>query len=327
MENIAVISHIADIDGVGSAALLKMKFKIPSRNLFFISHDPEDLELVERMLVPLFKKKTSLFITDMNPGPKTAKIFKRIITRAKRSGGRVIWLDHHFWSDKMLKEIASECDVAVVGENKEMCATQLVQRLASLNTPFAKDFAKMLYHIDLFIPTTNKRYNRVSEQYKLGIDYFNMGESFGAKQNNLRHIASIIASGKLLDDKINAAAAKFKELNEKRIQLMLKELYLISYKIAIGFTTHVDSTDGCTAIKQKTGFDIAILVKSEHGHSSIRSTVNDVVPLANALGGGGHPHAAGFQVNTKEYNFFRSKADKERFVGKLVHAAQKLGLT
>lgn len=326
MENVAVLSHIGDIDGVGAAALIKMKYRMPASNIFFTSHDLADLEKAYAGLKPLFRKETLFFITDMNPGVDTAKLYEQMVEQVNRRGGHVIWFDHHPWSDENLRNIAAECDMAVVGENKEMCATQLVHRFIRSDSKFADEFADMLHYIDLFLPTSNKKYIRLAEEYKLSIDYYTMNNAYNAIQRNLRHLASIIALGRFTDSKTHLAAMKFKLLNESRMHRMLNKLYPLSGNIVLGFSKQVDSTDACRGIIEKTGADVSVLVKTDHGHCSIRSSRANTVKLANAFGGGGHPHASGFSLDVKRYNFFKTRSDREKFARKLESAAKSVGL-
>jgi oligoribonuclease NrnB/cAMP/cGMP phosphodiesterase (DHH superfamily) len=326
MRNVAVLSHIGDIDGVGATALLKMKYKMPASNIFFTSHDLADLKKAYSGLKRLFKKGTLFFITDMNPSRDTAKFYEEMVKQVESKEGHVIWFDHHSWSDRSLKEIAAKCDIAVVGENKRMCATQLVQRFAKLNSRFAKEFTELVYYTDFYLSTKNKKYQKFIEEYKLSIGYYTMNNAYGATHKNLRHLAGVIASGRFTDKKIHVAAMKFKALNEKRTREMLSNLYPISSNLVIGFSKQVDSSDACHAIMEKSGADVVVLVKTDHGHCGIRSREADTVRFSNILGGGGHPHASGFSIDVKKYNHFTRKSDREVFAKFLRRAAEKADL-
>ncbi len=326
MRNVAVLSHIADIDGVGSAALVKMRYRIPLGNIFLTGHDRDEVAECASVIGRMSRKGFTLFITDLNPSADSARIYERLVKRIKGHGGRVVWLDHHVWKQEAIDRIARKCDIAVFGENSEMCATQLVHRFLGLDTRFANEFADMVHYIDLFLPTRNKEYARRSEEYKLSIGHYLMRGSHESQQKRLRHLAAVIASGRFTDSRIHAAAAKFKKLNDERIALVLKSMTHLSRGTMLAFSKQVDSTDACHSMLVESGAEVSVLVKTDTGHCSIRSTRVNTVPLANSLGGGGHPHASGFSVDLKKYNFFRTKQERWRFAEVLKKKISGAGL-
>ncbi len=328
MKNVAVVSHIADMDGVGAAALLKMKFKIPKENLLFTGYELKEVKETIAALRSILKKNRNLvlFITDLSPNAETLPLYEGIIKDIRKQKGLVVWLDHHFWNDAMLKRVAAKCDLAVVGENKDMCATQLVQKLFGLNGSFAKEFTHLVHLGDFFLKTSNKKHAKLINSYAFCIDYFRMGGSLNGTLKNLRDVAGTIASGSFMSKKMEEAASRFRHLNEKRINEMLGDIYRLSKKFAVGFSKHVDSTLACMSIIYKTHSEVAVLINMDRGSGSIRSTRPNIVPLANKLNGGGHPHAAGFSVPKEKYNFFRRKSDRDKLSENIRQAAAELDL-
>ncbi len=92
------------------------------------------------------------------------------------------------------------------------------------------------------------------------------------------------------------AAKSYERTNNLRIRALLGGLEVVSGKMAVGFSKEVDSSDACRAMLDRTGADISILIKTGSRTASIRSVKSDMTALAMAFGGGGHPHAAGFEV-------------------------------
>jgi oligoribonuclease NrnB/cAMP/cGMP phosphodiesterase (DHH superfamily) len=326
MRNIAVLSHIADIDGVGAAALVKMKYRIPASNMFFTSYGRKETEDAEKEMTPLLRRRITLFITDLAVEPLALPAYTRIINKVKAHGGKVIVLDHHPWSEEMTRKIVKRCDFAVFGENRQMCATELVRKYLELDGRFVREFTYLVHHTDFFIMLKEKRYKKLAEQYKMSIGGIGMSKSYRTKLKNLRHIADLISKGKFTDAKVAGIAARFDRLNRQRIEKMLKGVYRISDRLAVGFARQTDSTDACYRIIKKEHVDISVVVNLDHSSGSIRSARSNVVKLANAMGGGGHPHASGFGIDAKSYNSFRTKADREKFVRKLENSARRLNL-
>lgn len=326
MRNVAVLSHIADIDGVGSAALVKMRYRIPLGNIFLTNHDLDEISRCTSAIARMSRKGFTLFITDLNPSAGSARVYERLVKRVKGRGGRVVWLDHHVWKQEAINRIARKCDIAVFGENSEMCATQLVHKFLGLNTGFANEFADMVHYIDLFLPTNNRKYKKRAEEYKLGIDYYLISGSHDAQQSRLRHLAGVVSSGRFADSNLRTAAKNFKDLNSRRIKELLSGLFHLSNRVVLGFSKQVDSNDACEAMLTNTHADVSILIKTDTGHCSIRSRKSDTVPLANALGGGGHPHASGFSVDVKKHKLFSTLAEKKKFVARIRRVSYSAGL-
>ena len=326
MRNVAVLSHIADIDGVGSAALVRMRYGMPLNHIFFTGHDKSDIEEACGELRGLADGGALLFITDLSPNRETMGLYGSLISRTKSHGGAVVWLDHHVWPREAIRSLASRCDVAVFGENKEMCATQIVHSFLGLNSRFADEFADNVHYIDLFIRTRNRRYNLRSEEYKLAIAYYLMDGSHRTQQGRLRRLAAVISSGRFTSPAVRRDALKFRKINDERLGLLFGSMTRLSKKVVIGFSKQVDSTDAGHGMLVRSGADIAILVKTQTGHCSIRSRKSDTVPLARALGGGGHPHASGFSLDTKRYNSFRTAGDRKRAADAIASKAKSVGL-
>jgi oligoribonuclease NrnB/cAMP/cGMP phosphodiesterase (DHH superfamily) len=326
MDDVAVLSHIADMDGIGSAALIRMRFGMPLENIFFSGYGADDLREAEAGLRRLYGKRILLFIMDISPESETLYIFQNIVRNVHRGGGSVVVLDHHLWKKEMIRKIASKCDLAVIGENKKMCAAELARKLTGLQDRFVSEFTDIVHHGDFNIGIRKKRQAELSEIYMMSINHCNMSKSYHARIRKLRHIADVISSRRFSDKGMREAAFEFRRINSNRIENMLTDLYHISDKIAVGFSRQVDATEACRDIIRKAKVDIGIVINLDHGKGSIRSVESDTLRFANELGGGGHPHASGFNIDLREHNFFRSRKDRKSFVDKISDAAERTGL-
>ena len=97
MENVCVMSHASDIDGVGSAALIRMRYGVPLKRIFFADYSTESLDYVDSKLKPLYGSGITLFITDLGTNESLVAEYRSIIDAVRKGGGRVIWFDHHPW--------------------------------------------------------------------------------------------------------------------------------------------------------------------------------------------------------------------------------------
>ena len=128
MQNIFVISHSSDIDGVGSAALVRAKYGVPSKNMLFTNYSKESVEYVEKQMKGRYTKGMTLFLADLGVNERIIGNFLRIVDNVKKRSGTVIWFDHHPWTKGSVKKLAGRCDVAIVGENKDYCATEITYK-------------------------------------------------------------------------------------------------------------------------------------------------------------------------------------------------------
>ncbi len=327
MENVVVLSHANDMDGIGSAAILMKKYQVKPENLFFTSYDFEDAEYAIKRIEAFSKKGINLFITDISPNKSTLHIYEKMIRNVKRYGGKVIWFDHHFWDDSAIKRIANKCDVAIVGENKNYCATEITIKKLELDTKFVREFNKMVHCSDFNLRAPNKRYFNAIKNYAMGIAYFNLQKPHEKVLKNLRLIATEISKENLFNREIVRASNTFEKLNDKRINEMLKNPYFIRERTVVGFAKDVQSTNACGRLMASTKKHIGIVVNFATGKCSIRSDGPDMSGFAEMLGGGGHPHAAGFSIKLGSYNNLKTRKDREKLVGDLGLRLRKVGIS
>lgn len=307
-----VISHSSDIDGVGSASLIRRKYGVPLGNLFFTNYIKENLEYVQRKLKRFYPKGVTLFITDLGVNERIAGNFLEIIKGVKRNGGRVVWLDHHPWTDESLSRLAKACDAAVVGENPRYCATEITAKELGMNDRFTNRFVRIVHYSDFNKKPKDKLDREMVKRYALSIASYEMNPSRDYVHKKLRHIVRVISSGRLSDNAIRKDSERFEKMNVQRTREMLDELY-IRKDFALGFSQDLQSTYACGEITKKSHKRLAFYINVRKGSGHLRAVSGDYSALARELGGGGHPRAAGFFVDLKRYNNFRTRADKERF--------------
>ncbi|MDE1762299.1 MAG: hypothetical protein KGH59_02555 [Candidatus Micrarchaeota archaeon] len=316
MQNIAVLTHNADIDGVGSAVMLRIKYNLPTDRLFFSSYAKEDILYAERRIRKFYRKGFVLFITDLSLNDPVIPVWHEIIKRVRSKGGSVIWFDHHPWSDEAIQKVARLCDAAIVGENENFCATEIARRELGLKDKFTEEFARIVHYSDFNLKADTKRHGEFVKHYALSIASFTKSMPNSSIHKSLRGMVSTISGGKFVDSKIINTSKKFELENNRKISAMLNELQLLGKNIALGFATGVQSTQACGAIIRKSGKDIAIVIDPKEGKASIRSRISDISGLAKRMGGGGHPHAAGFEIDKRKYPL-SSRPGRKRVVERI----------
>lgn len=320
------ITHASDIDGLGSSALIKMKYRIPSSDIFFSDYSAEGLIYIEKKLERIIQKerRVTLFLTDHGMNKGLVGIFTRIIGMIKRNGGKVIWFDHHVWSEAELEDVASLCDLAIVGENHKSCATEITQKMLRVDTKFAKKFTELVHYSDFNLRPKSKELRKLIGIYAMSITYYNTLRPYEKRDRALRHVVDLLASSRFNDASMRKAAADFERRNKQRIALMLKKLYKIGRSAYLGFSDTLQSSQGCTAIMEKMRCDVGVYVNLNAGKTHFRSKELDCTLICNALGGGGHPHAAGFNVDMKRFRNLKKENERKLFAEFLGEEMERL---
>ncbi len=289
-----VITHAADFDGIASAGLLMRKYGINGSSILFADYGEEELLRIEKLVKRKFIRGGTLFITDLGAEGSTAPGFSRIISHVKSRNGKVFWFDHHKWDSENLELLAKQCDKAVVGENEKFCASEITAAQIGLDDPFVKALLHMVHISDFALTPDNTKMRNIIGGYVLGLAYFRMqGQS--AYLERAEQIAECISNGEIIPEFLQRASAKFSELNEERLDKMMKTV-ITGGVISIGFTPIVSTNDACQRIIKKTGSDIGCYINVDSDKVHLRSVKNDCSTLANRFGGGGHPHASGFSL-------------------------------
>jgi oligoribonuclease NrnB/cAMP/cGMP phosphodiesterase (DHH superfamily) len=319
-KNIFSLTHQSDIDGVGSAALIKMRYGIPGKNMFFADYSPENVIKSKIEITKAAKEGAVLIIADLGLNEATKQPMLELIKNIKNKNGSVYWFDHHMWKDSWIKEVASKCDAAIVNENAKYCATEIVRNELSLNSAFCKRFAQIVHYSDFNLRPKNKAHMKTIIEYAMSITSYSQINDYSKRNNKLRHIAEVISEGRLSDGIIRRDALRFDKTNTARIKEMVSRRLIVIDKVAVGFQKRVNSTLAGSEIIKRSGKDIAVYINTDDLHGHIRTKKADCVKLANYFGGGGHPHAAGFTLK-KKYDF--SKESERRNFAILINKKAK----
>lgn len=306
-----IISHIADLDGITSAALIMQRYGIKKENVMFADYSVNRLLWIEKQIKKKIQKNTTLFITDIGTNASTIGIFSRIITFVKQSGGKVFWFDHHTWSNDSVEKLASKCDIAVVGENKLFCAAEITAAELELNDAFTKKLIRIVHMSDFNIKPKDKYSEEIIKSYVLSTTYYS-SLNLAAYEKKTRSIAEQISNGVLIPKFIIADSRKFEKINSNRLKTLKKNI-IADQIIALGFSKYVSTNDACACILDSAGVDIGVYLNTETSKCHLRSKINDCSLLAQTFGGGGHPHASGFEVNKDLYNVKTISGRKKLF--------------
>jgi oligoribonuclease NrnB/cAMP/cGMP phosphodiesterase (DHH superfamily) len=296
------VTHGSDLDGIASAALLVHYYGVPLKNIAFINHSGMAYDDGLSFIKGIRGRGNLLIISDFGIIKPLYPTMLDAVRTFKKNGNRIIWLDHHPWKDHILRGISRYCDVIVAGENRDYCGAELVYKLLCKNDSYGKRLTRITHLADFALRSGSKRENHLVD--KIGYAIKHMGNE-RARNPRLLKLVKCIADGDIDSKFMNAAYASYRKRADPELRKLRKTVNTIEthgIRIGVGFGKRISHQEACMMMLEKMGYDVAIYISSETGHSSIRSRRDskswgvDSSHIAFALDGGGHPLASGFSL-------------------------------
>ncbi len=329
-KKIFILTHGSDPDGIGSAALIRKRYGVPLENVYFLDYTQKKFDYAVNSMSKKFSGGITLFIADTGLDAAHVSSFESLVKRIKNGGGRVFWFDHHPWKEDHIKRVAKLCDFAIVGENKDACATEIIQRELGLEDEFSIKLAKLVHKTD-FAHTPPLRISDPKDPIQIYNFVYTYYHNFGNTDmdkytKSLRRIVGLESEGKLFDSKLYKDAKRFEKYTHEVLDYIKSHTYKTSKNIAVGFGKSVNSNQACQTIWNNAKCDIVVYVNITNNKGHIRSKKADIEKLANYFGGGGHPHAAGFNIDPGNYGNFSKESERRRLMEKIAAAAKNCDL-
>jgi oligoribonuclease NrnB/cAMP/cGMP phosphodiesterase (DHH superfamily) len=290
------ITHEQDVDGLFCGAILKNAFR---NTLVFLTNRgyknmKKAADLLERN-VAQSKRPGTVVISDLSLNSKAeAEAIGRSCLNAKQFGWEIVWLDHHYWSEEMIKRVQSFAKLILSTEQEQKCAAELVYhefakgrtgcrraaefaRINDFRLPGVQNLSPLPEIIAYYriLPGTYTRLQRLIENVSKGV-FWNedLQEEYESKYLPLREEALSSAFKSLSFHNIGnyvIAVAESPKLLDKSI---LAEKIFIERPDAL--IAALFSPDGKISIRRRPGV------------STIKCDM-----IASKLDGGGHSYAAG----------------------------------
>ena len=135
------ISHDKDVDGLNSAAIVWRYAKAKGLDFKVLLTDYGSFDQVFSAISR--ERDTLIIITDLGMDDTTIDAVQTGLTRAISQGCRVVWLDHHHWSDRSIKMILSLGNKPVLKVNHEFCAAEITHKVLMPRDEVAEELAKI----------------------------------------------------------------------------------------------------------------------------------------------------------------------------------------
>ncbi|MCL4389297.1 MAG: hypothetical protein M1528_01045 [Candidatus Marsarchaeota archaeon] len=324
------VTHARDLDGMASAALITRNYKIPLENIIFFDYGDSFSDITEEIAAKHPQKSVFVF-SDVGVNRDLLGEYVKLLPRLAKRGNKVIWLDHHQWSNAEINRISRYCSLMVVGENRYYCGSDIVYKILCKKDAESDKVAELAHTSDMFLKPKSRAQMTMLKRYAFGLKYYNL-KPRGRRDKLLREVVLNLSQGIISNKPINQGYAKYRRIfaNAQRRLDKSSRLLILSdnTRIALGFSNSLQSTFAGIHLLKKFKADISAYINtgdrsSSSANCSMRSRKGglDCLKIALKFNGGGHPQACAFRI-TKGYDFSR-KADRERFVREFARVAEE----
>ncbi|MHA1908105.1 MAG: DHH family phosphoesterase [Candidatus Thorarchaeota archaeon] len=140
------ISHDKDVDGLHSAAIVRRYAKSKGLKHDVILTDYGGFERVFSKVAAF--RNTLIIVTDLGMDESELDKVASGLKRAISQGCRIVWLDHHQWSDNAAKTILSLGNKPVLKVNHDFCAAEITFKVLMPRDEISKELARIAHDTD-----------------------------------------------------------------------------------------------------------------------------------------------------------------------------------
>ncbi len=289
MDRLVLVTH-TDLDGVGSAAVyLRLAGRsVDDPNVSIVFTEPYKLVKVLKS-VP---SRARIAVMDLGPNASTFDELVATIARLREEGAAVEWYDHHRWDETWIARLR-EVGVSIFVDTST-CATGVVAKYASkLYGVDVDDHVKRLVSAvcaaDLWRwdDPLAPRLFRIAERYR------------GRKGDRWRRsLVKGFSEGGLWWPELSEALNEYLKREFEGFNYVLRNSIVIEAggcRVAVALKKPGPPSPSIVgnALLDRLRVDVVAIVRTRGRGVSFRSRSVNVREIAVAMGGGGHPRAAG----------------------------------
>jgi oligoribonuclease NrnB/cAMP/cGMP phosphodiesterase (DHH superfamily) len=285
-----VFSHESDLDGLYSAAIGLIRY--PQATTVFLGYGVENFNKMGSFLYSATrysKERGLVIIADLGLNDDIIDTCKQIFSEALSNGWRVIWIDHHPWSQQAMDSIKPFAEI-VLDTSGNRCAADLMYEKLLPGHELASKLASMAHTMDFF--TKDQYLTPISELMR----YY---QTFPDFYDRLSTLARKSAQAILWDVEMQTDYNHYVGLrNEAKMQVFatMQVRSVGNFKVAyVQSSPYLQTSLFSEEVFVKTNADLAMFYSSK-GKVSIRRN-NDAISCRdiaeNLPEGGGHAYAAG----------------------------------
>jgi oligoribonuclease NrnB/cAMP/cGMP phosphodiesterase (DHH superfamily) len=322
------ISHDKDVDGLNSAAIVWRYAKTKGLDYDVILADYGSFEQVFSKVAS--RKNTLIIVTDLGMDDSSLEYARKGLSRAISQGCRVVWLDHHRWSEHAVRSILSLENKTVLKINHDFCAAEIAFKVLMPRDEICKELALIAHDTDFNLrereaavaltdAVSVTRFNSIARKEDITDALFPLLESLAEK--GIQGLWDE-KSKKFRDTTLEQKVRQYRKERTKRMKKALAAHcdQKIEGKLVriLEMPSGVTTTDMGTYVADEKNLEVEgqllevadlLITLSPGGLLGIRrgneSTLCDVA--AKLFNGGGHPYAAGGEYGM--YDDFQAVCD------------------
>jgi len=298
MNHLYIVTH-TDLDGAGSAAAAIIAHGRKPEEATILYAEPYNIHERLQDILEYVEEDDIVILSDLGPNKNSFEETVRMIAEMAGKGAKVYWYDHHIWDDE--DKAAVERAGATLTVDTSTCATGVVARYATRHagseyTEYLQKLESAVCAADLWRwdnPLAPKLFRVADSRYS--------DEDRSAWRDRL---VAKLALGILWDDELEERLQDYVSKELAGFNKVLSTVYVARGECAVAAAYKYrgppsNSFIGASLISRHSA-DIAVIVRS-NGGISLRSRRVNVQRIARALGGGGHPRAAGARLRIPLY--------------------------
>ncbi|MFW9808204.1 MAG: DHH family phosphoesterase [Candidatus Thorarchaeota archaeon] len=140
------ISHDKDVDGLNSAAIVWRYAKEKGLEFKALLTDYGSFEQVFSAIGK--RRDTLIIITDLGMDDTIIDVVQAGLTQAISQGCRIVWLDHHQWSDSAIKMVLSLGNKPILKVNHDFCAAEIASKVLMPRDEICTELATIAHDTD-----------------------------------------------------------------------------------------------------------------------------------------------------------------------------------
>ena len=152
--NFLIFSHEQDVDGLFSAAVLRMRY--PESQVILTNYGFENMLAMKEKILSFTQTFDSgtIIISDISVNYESYLPIYEAFSASKQRGYSNIWIDHHIWPDSLVEILSSVCEFVLWTQDKmgadepKKCATELCIERFTPASPFAKTLGFVAHRTD-----------------------------------------------------------------------------------------------------------------------------------------------------------------------------------
>jgi oligoribonuclease NrnB/cAMP/cGMP phosphodiesterase (DHH superfamily) len=288
---VIIFSHESDLDGLYSAAIGLMRY--PQAMTVFLGYGAENFSKLGNFIYSAARYSPSecgqIVIADLGLNDELIETCRKIFSDAVLKGWKIMWVDHHPWSQQAIEAVKSFVEIVVDASGRKCAADLMYETLLPGNVLAAK-LASMAHTMDFF--TKDQYLTPISEL----IRYYQTFPDFYYRLSNL---AEKSAKGILWDVEMQSDYNSYVRLRDEAKAQVFASLQIRQagrFKVAyVHSSPYLQNSLFSEEVFANTNADL-VMFYSTKSKVSIRRN-NDLISCrsiaANLSEGGGHDYAAG----------------------------------